>query len=130
MTTELEMLTWVSALTIFMWLPYMLSHIVSVGLIPALNYKADGSQLPSWADRAKRAHYNSIENLVPFAALVVVAHQANITNEATAYAAIGYFWLRAAYYLAYISGIPFARTITFAGGWLAQICILYQILSS
>ncbi|MGY9000487.1 MAG: hypothetical protein ACKVIK_11245, partial [Rhodospirillales bacterium] len=24
--------------------------------------------------------------------------------------------------------IPFGRTLTFAGGWLAQLCILYQIL--
>ena len=128
MSTELVMLTWVSTLTIFMWLPYILSHIVNVGLIPALTYQADETPLPPWAKRAKRAHYNSIENLVPFAALIIVAHIANVENEATANAAIAYFWLRAAYYLAYTSGIPFVRTLTFAGSWAAQICIIYQIL--
>ena len=78
--------------------------------------------------RAKRAHYNAIENLIPFASLVIIANLANVTNEATVSAAIAYFWLRLAHYLAYVSGLPFGRTLTFAGSWLAQLCILYQIL--
>jgi len=129
MSTELEMLAWVSGLTILMWVPYILAHIGNVGLIPALTYQADGTPLPGWAARAKRAHANAIENLAPFAALVIVAHLANATNEATASAAIAYFWLRAAHYVVYTAGIPFARTLTFAGSLLAQFCILYQILA-
>ena len=96
MTLELEVLAWLSALTIFMWLPYILAHIVNVGLIPALTYKADGTSLPGWAERAKRAHNNAIENLVPFAALIIVAHLANATNEATASAATAFLWFRIA----------------------------------
>ena len=128
MTTELEMLAWVSGLTIFMWVPYILAHISNVGLIPALTYKADDTPLTGWVRRAKRAHYNAIENLIPFAALVMIANLANVTNPATVSAAIAYFWFRLAYYLAYVSGVPFSRTLTFAGSWLAQLCILYQIL--
>ena len=128
MSTELGVLAWISGLAIVMWLPYILAHIGNVGLIPALTYKADGTPLPEWAERAKRAHYNAIENLVPFAGLVIVAHLANATNEATASAAIAYFWLRIAHYLVYMLGIPFGRTLAFAGSWLAQICILYQII--
>ena len=60
--------------------------------------------------------------------IVIVAHLANATNEATASAAIAYFWLRIAHYLVYMLGIPFGRTLAFAGSWLAQICILYQII--
>ena len=128
MTLELEVLAWLSALTIFMWLPYIVAHIVNVGLIPALTYKADGTSLPGWAERAKRAHNNAIENLVPFAALIIVAHLANATNEATASAATAFLWFRIAHYLLYTLGIPTGRTLAFAGGWIAQICILYQIL--
>ena len=128
MSTELEMVAWVSGLTIVMWVPYILAHIGNVGLINALTYKGDGTPMPPWAERAKRAHYNAIENLVPFAALVFAAHLANATNEATATAAIGYFWFRIAHYLAYVFGIPTGRTITFAGSWLAQMCIFYQIV--
>ena len=73
MSTELEMLAWVSGLTILMWVPYILSHISNNGLMPSLTYQADETSLTGWALRAKRAHYNAIENLVPFAALVIVA---------------------------------------------------------
>ena len=129
MSTELEILVWMSALTILMWLPYILAHIGNVGLMPALTYKADGTPLSGWAARAKKAHYNTIENLVPFASLIIVAHLSNATNEATASAAWVYFWLRLSYYILYTLGIPFGRTFTFAGSWVAQLFILVEILA-
>ncbi len=128
MSTELQVLAWLAGLAIFMWLPYIIAHIANVGLIQALTYKSDGEPLSEWAARAKRAHYNAIENLVPFAALVVVAHLTNTNNEITSSAALAYFWFRVAHYIVFTFGIPFGRTLTFAGGWLAQICFLYQIL--
>ena len=130
MTTELTMLVWVAGLTALMWLPYILAHIVNVGLIDALTYRADGTPLPAWADRARKAHYNAIENLAPFAALVLVAHLINVSNAATASAAIVYFWARVAHYLLYISGVPFGRTLSFAVGWAAMLCIFYQIVTA
>lgn len=129
MTTELEMLVWVAGLTICMWLPYVLAHAANVGLVKALTYQSDKKPLPAWAARAKAAHYNAIENLAPFAALIIVAHLAGISNDATVSAAIAYFWLRAGHYVIHTLGIPVARTLTFVGGWLAQFCILYQIVT-
>ena len=102
MSTELEVLVWLSGLTIVMWLPYILAHLGNVGIMPALTYRADSEPLPDWAARAKRAHYNAIENLVPFAALVMVAHLTNTNNEITASAALAYFWFRVAHYLSLI----------------------------
>ena len=128
MTTELEVLIWLAGLTIFMWLPYIFAHIVNVGLMRALTYQADGEPLPDWATRAKRAHYNSIENLAPFAGLVIVAHLGNVNNDITASAALAFLCFRVAHYVVYTLGIPFGRTLAFAGSWLAQICFLYQIL--
>ena len=55
MTNELEILVWLAGLTLFMWLPYILAHIINVGLMQALTYRADGEPLPEWAARAKRA---------------------------------------------------------------------------
>ena len=129
MTTELAMLTWVTALTILLWIPYILAHIMNVGLLPTLTYKSDGTPLPAWAARAKKAHANAIENLVPFAVLVLVAHQLDISNIATTSAAVAYFWLRLAHFITYTANVPFGRTVTFAGAWGAQICILFQILT-
>ena len=129
MTTELTMLTWVTALTIVLWIPYILGHILNVGLLPALTYQGDDTPLPTWAARAKKAHANAVENLVPFAVLVLIAHQLDISNTATTSAAVAYFWLRLAHYLTYTANVPFGRTLTFAGAWGAQICILFQILT-
>ncbi len=130
MTTDLYMLALAAGITIVMWLPYILAHIVNVGMAAALTYRADDEPLPAWAARAKKAHYNAIENLVPFAALVVVAHLTGAANEATAAAAVTYFWARLAHYGLYVAGIPFGRTITFAVGWLAMAYILWQIVTA
>ena len=128
MSVELEMLVWVSTLTLFMWVPYVLSGILNDGLVASLKWQGDEKPRFVWAERAKRAHYNSIENLIPFAAIVVVALLANISNEATSSAAIAYFCLRVIHYLFYVFGVSYIRTPAFIGSWLAQICILYQIL--
>ncbi len=97
LTTELEMLVWTAGATILMWLPYILAHIVNVGPMDALTYRADTTPLPEWAARAKKAHSNAIENLAPFAVLVIVASLVKISNEATVSAAITYFWARRAW---------------------------------
>ena len=130
MTTELTMLTWTVGLTGLLWLPYIIAQSKVSGTVGALGYGYKGplEPLPAWAERAKAHHHNAVENLVLFAALVITAHLAEATNEATASAAIAYFWLRAAHYAVFTANIPFARTLTFAGSWLAQVCILYQIL--
>jgi len=123
------MLTWATALTILLWIPYTLAHIVNVGLLPTLTYKSDDTPLAAWAARAKKAHANAIENLAPFAVLVLVAHQLDISNTATTSAAVAYFWLRLAHFITYTANVPFGRTVTFAGAWGAQLCILFQILT-
>lgn len=129
MTTDLSMLAWTAGLTALFWVPYVLARIVQYGPVEALTYRADAKPVAAWAERAKKAHYNAVENLAVFAALVLVAHLTGAANEATAAAAITYFWARLAHYPLYISGIPFMRTLTFTIGWLAQICIFYQIVT-
>ena len=130
MTPDLTMLTWTAGMTALMWLSYIVAHIMNVGLLPALTYQADGTPLPAWAARAKKAHYNALENLAPFAVLVIVAHLAGAANEATAAAATAFFWARLAHFVLYTAGVPFGRTITFAIGWLALVCIFWQIVTA
>jgi uncharacterized MAPEG superfamily protein len=129
MSTDLKVLAWTSALTILLWLPYIIARIQTSGLAATLSYAADADPLPAWAQRAKKAHYNAIENLAPFAALVLVAHAASAANAATAAAATAFFWARLAHFLAAVSGLPYLRTLTFAIGWLALLCIFYQIVT-
>lgn len=129
MSTDLLMLTLTAGLTALMWLPYILQRIREHGLMPALTYQADGKPVAAWAERAKHAHYNAVENLAPFAALVIVAHLVGAANAATAAAATVYFWIRLVHYVVYTMGIPFGRTVTFAIGWAAMLCIFYQIVT-
>ncbi|MDH3230662.1 MAG: MAPEG family protein [Alphaproteobacteria bacterium] len=129
MSTDLSMLAWTTGLTALFWLPYILARIAKYGLTEALTYRADSLPVPAWADRAKKAHYNAVENLVIFAALVLVAHLTGAANAATAAAAITYFVARLVHYPVYVAGIPLMRTLMFAVGWLAQVCIFYQIVT-
>src|SRR3954470_12600461 len=94
MTTDLTMLAYTAAFTALLWIPYILAHIANVGPKAALIYTGDATPLPAWAARAKKAHYNAIENLAPFAALVIVAQLAHAANASTATAAVVYFWAR------------------------------------
>lgn len=129
MSTEVSMLVWTTGLTGLFWLPYILARMAKYGVMDTLNYSADDKPMPAWAERAKRAHYNAVENLVLFAALVLVAERVGAANDATAAAAVAYFLARLVHFPGYISGIPFVRTLSFAVGWLALICIFYQIVT-
>jgi uncharacterized MAPEG superfamily protein len=128
MTTDLKMLAWTAAFTALLWLPYILARIGTSGLIPTLTYAADDARLPGWAQRAKRAHYNAVENLAPFASVVVVAHLTQTANGTTALWSIIYFWARVVHYFGYMSGAPFVRTLSFAVGWLAIMIIFLQVV--
>ncbi len=130
LTTELEMLVWTTGAALLMWIPYILAHILKVGMMEALTYRGDATPLPDWASRAKKAHSNTIENLVPFAVLMVVASLMKISNDATVAAAVTFFWARMAHYVVYIAGIPFGRTLAFAVSWLAMLCLAGQILTA
>jgi len=128
MTTDFKILAWVAALTALMWVPYILARIMTSGLMPTLTYAADNDPLPGWAARAKRAHTNAVENLAPFAAVVLVAHLTAAANATTALWATIYLWARVIHYLGYTAGVPFVRTLSFAVGWLAIMIIFLQIV--
>jgi uncharacterized MAPEG superfamily protein len=128
MSTDLKMLAWIAALTSLMWLPYILARLLSSGFMRTLTYEGDSDPLPAWAARAKKAHYNAIENLVPFAVVVLVANLTATANATTAFWSTIYLWARLVHYLGYTSGIPFVRTLSFAIGWLATLIIFTQII--
>lgn len=129
MSTDLKMLAWSAGFTLLLWLPYILARMMASGIVPTLTYAADKDPLPSWAERAKKAHYNAIENLAPFAAVVLVAHLAGAASATTAGAAVIFFWARVVHYFGAISGLPFIRTLSFAVGWVATLVIFWAIIS-
>jgi uncharacterized MAPEG superfamily protein len=128
MKTELLYLVLVTALTGLIWVPYILDRIATRGLMDAVGYPENPKPQSAWAQRMMKAHDNAVENLVVFAALVLVAHALGVSNGAIATASIVYFWARVVHLAAYTFGIPWVRTLAFAVGFFAQATIAWQIL--
>ena len=128
MKTELLYLTLVTALTGLLWVPYILDRIATRGLLDAVGYPANPKPQSPWAVRLMRAHDNAVENLVVFAALVLVANAAGISNGVVAGAPVVYFWARVVHAVAYTFGVPWVRTLAFTVGFVAQAAIAWQIL--
>lgn len=122
MKAELYWLGLTLAVTALMWVPYVLDRAMKNGLVGAMgNPPSGGFKHSAWASRMKAAHYNSVENLVVFAGLVLTLHATNITSANIGLAAAVYFWARLAYFIVYSAGIPMLRTTVFTVGWLAMI---------
>jgi len=128
MTSELMSLTWVTALTAIMWMPYILNMIMVRGLLDAVGYPENPRPLAAWADRMKAAHYNAVENLVVFAALVLIAAAAGISNDTTVLACKLYFWARVVHFLSYSFAIPWVRTLAFVAGFACQAMLVLQLI--
>lgn len=128
MTSELLSLTWVTALTAVLWMPYVLNLIVVRGLLDAVGYPDDPKPLSGWAAKMKAGHSNAIENLVVFATLVLIANAAGVSNDTTVLACQIYFWARLVHVVAYTFAVPWVRTLAFVAGFGSQIALLLQLL--
>lgn len=129
MTAELYWLAMTATLTALLWMPYILQFIIHNGLVGAL-MDAEGGQEHSagWANRAKRAHYNAVENLVVFAPLVLMVQMLGLGDGTTAMAAMVFFWARLVHYIVYTLGIPMVRTAAFLVGFACQVIFALRVL--
>jgi uncharacterized MAPEG superfamily protein len=128
MKPELMYLVWITIFTALIWIPYVLDRMAVWGLTDTVGYPENPKPQTPWARRMKTAHANAIENLVVFATLVLVANALGITNSATVLAASLYFWARVVHVLAYTMALPWVRTLAFAGGFVAQAILAWQIV--
>lgn len=128
MTNELMSLTAVTVLTAIMWMPYVLNVIAVRGLKDAVGYPEDPEPMSGWASKMKAAHSNAVENLVVFAALVLIANAAGISTAATVMACQVYFWARVVHVLSYTFAVPWVRTLSFAAGFGCQVVLALALL--
>ena len=127
MKPELMWLAWAVALTFAQMLIAVSGATLQVGL-PALAGNREG--LPpctGWAGRAQRAHRNMLENLVLFAALVLIVVISNKTNATTLLGAQIFVWARLAYALVYLAGIPWLRTGVWTVSVVGLLLIFFQL---
>jgi uncharacterized MAPEG superfamily protein len=128
MTTDLWMLVYTALLSMFFFFAYLPGRAgVTGGLAWAFGNRETSLAVPAWTSRAERAHQNLVENLAPFAILVLVAHVAGKANATTALGATLFFWARVAHAAAYIAGIINLRTAVFFIATVGELLILSQL---
>jgi uncharacterized MAPEG superfamily protein len=129
MTTDLWMLAWSTVFCVLIPVP----GVTVLLQIPGGPKWGFGNRdydfpVPAWIARGRRAHANMVENLLPFACLVLVAHLGGKANATTALASEIFLASRVVYTLVYMAGIPVLRTVIFGLGVVADFMIFFAIL--
>jgi uncharacterized MAPEG superfamily protein len=124
MSKELYWLTLTVILTGILWVPYILDRAMVRGLMGSMaNPSPSLKPQTPWAQRLQDAHYNSVENLVVFATLVLILNALHFSSSTTVLACAVFFWSRLAYVVIYAAGLPVLRTLAFTVGFLAQVAL-------
>lgn len=129
--TAIDWLAAIALFTALLWIPYILERMFSLGIVGALKTVEPEDELKqaAWARRAKRAHYNAIENLAVFSTLVLAAFAMGVSDNATiVMAAQVYFWARVVHYVVLTMGLPLVRTVAYLAGFGAQVAIACILL--
>ncbi len=133
MTTELFWLTLTAILAASLWIPF----VVGVNMVPKVEgapdtfvVPPDPLKLPPWIARSYRAHQNLLEQLMPFAVIVLIGHAAGVSNAITIWCTIVFFWLRVAHAIGMITAwarLPW-RPLIFTAGWVVTLVYAWQVL--
>jgi len=128
MTTDLWMLVYSALLCVSLPVVYLVGRSGAPGgLAWGFGNRDTTLDTPPWVGRAVRAHLNLVENLAPFAILVLVASLAGKANGWTALGAQLFFWARVAHVAVYTAGIVGVRTAVFFVGVIGELLILLQL---
>ena len=125
---EIVILLATTVWTVSLTIPPLVARIMTPkGISWGLGNRDYETNLPAWHGRAQRAHRNMIENLAPFAVIIIVAQLGGVSNEWTQGGAIAFLVFRILHAVCYIAGLTPWRTHVFNLSLTAEIVILYQI---
>lgn len=79
------------------------------------------AELTGWADRARAAHYNTMEAFAPFAVGVMVAHLAGLDQHRASVLSIVFVVCRVIYPVLYIANLDYLRTAVWTVGHAATL---------
>lgn len=129
MTIDLTMLAWSAALCVVLAFPYTIGLNKTFGLPALIGNRENFPTVEGWIGRAKRAHMNMLENIAPFAALVLIAHVSGKADASTALGAQLFFWARLVHGVVYIAGVPWIRTAAYSASVVGMVMIFLRIVS-
>ena len=127
MPLELKLLAWSVALAFAQMLVAASGATLQVGPPMLAGNRDNMPKFAGWAGRAQRAHFNMLESLVLFAALVLIAQATGRLNSTTALGAQLFFWARLVYAAIYIAGIPWLRTAIWGVSVVGLLLIFLQL---
>lgn len=129
MSMDLQMLVLTAILCVLQAFPYTLALIVKLGPVRAMGYPQPGDDnLPEWGRRSKRSHMNLVENLVPFAVVVLTVQALGAANGVTALGALIFFWSRVAMLIGHTFAIWGVRSVAWFVSLGGLAVMLSQIL--
>jgi len=128
MKPELSLLLWAVVLTLVQAVVAVHGALMQVGLAKLAGNRDGMPEIGGWGGRAARAHRNMLENLVLFAALVLVAALADKTNAMTLLGAQIFLYARIVYALVYIAGLPWVRTAVWGVSVVGLALIFLQLI--
>ncbi len=130
MSPDLKYLLFSTILTFVQVLVAAIGANQAVGLNTLAGNREGLGEITGWAGRAKRAHSNMIENMVLFAALVLITAVAGKASAMTAMGAMIFFWARLAYAVIYVAGIPWLRTLAWFVSVIGMAMIAWELLKA
>lgn len=130
MSPDLKYLLFSVILTFVQMLVAAMGANQAVGLNTLAGNREGLPEIKGWAGRAKRAHLNMVENMVLFAALVLIAAVAGKANTMTAMGAAIFFWGRVAYAVIYVAGIAWLRTVAWFVSVIGMVLIAIELLKA
>ena len=127
MPTELFALVAASLLALVLPLMYLPAYTMEVGPKAMLGNRDGLPERTGLAARGTRAHANLIENLVPYAGVVLAAQALDISNSVTHIAGAVFLAVRIVHAASYLAGIAVIRTFAYYAGVLATMAIAIQL---
>ena len=129
MSREIFWLTLTLGMTLLFWVPYVLNRMIVRGIGGTVaNPAATDLPLAAWAQRAKAAHANAVENLAVFAPAALAVHVLDVGDSMTAFGCALYFGSRLVHFIVYTAGIPVVRTLAFTGGWVGTVILVARLM--
>jgi uncharacterized MAPEG superfamily protein len=132
MTPELRWLMYTALLAGSLWIPFIIG--VNITDFPGKEQlfvrPPDHGQMKPWVHRSLRAHQNLLEQLLPFAIIVLAGAVSRVSTSTTVACSITFFWLRVVHAIGMISGLarlPLRPMIYFAC-WIATLIFAWQVL--
>lgn len=127
MTSELWALLWSTILCLALPALYGPLYSRQVGQAGVMGNRERVPEPTGAAGRGLRAHRNLVENLLPFAIAVLIAHAAGISNSMTVMGAWLFLGARVVHAASYIAGITGIRTLAWMVGAVGIVLIIVQI---